>query len=194
MRRFSLFSLMLIVLCTLSFGACASKTPLERTIEARTEYTATLNSFSMKETPSVDPAAEIAADVEMTSDAEGGQGEDAEVDAESVDAEGMDGDEEAVELAPEMRQDAVLDVLIQHDSRAPLAGVTVDITMADGSQNELASWRRWIDTEGLLRANQRPVIVVLEDVSWEEGFGFSVEVRPLVPEGERGEYREFEGL
>lgn len=189
MRRFSLFSLMFIVFCALSFGACASKTPLERTIEARTEYTATLNSFSMKETPSVDPAADMAADIEMLSDADSEQGED----AESVDAEGMDDDEEAVEMAPEMRQDAVLDVIIQHDSRAPLAGVTVDITMADGSQ-ELASWRRWIDTEGLLPANQRPVIIVLEDVSWEEGFGFSVEVRPLVPEGERGEYREFEGL
>lgn len=93
-----------------------------------------------------------------------------------------------------MRLDAVLDVIVQHDSNKPLDGITLDVTMVDGQQNEVDSWRYWVDTKGLPKANQRPYSLVFEDVAYEEGYGFHVEVRSPIAPSERGDYREFEGL
>lgn len=179
LRRDRICLAFIVVCVTLAVG-CASKTPAERVTESRAAYKATLNSFFVKETP-----LEVALEAEV--------GEEGEAVAEATD-EVAPMDEEAMPVASAVRKDAVLDVIVQHQTANPLAGLTLDISMVDSAQNELEHWRYWVDTTGLPKANQRPYSIVFEDVAYEEGYGFHVEVRPSVPEAERGEYREFEGL
>jgi hypothetical protein len=165
------------VVCAALVAACASKTPAERVAESRSAYKATLNSFFVKETP-LEPVEEaMAGEAEAEDEAEAG--------AEA---------EDEMPMAVEVRKDAVLDVIVQHQTNDPLAGITLDISMVDGAQNELEHWQYWVDTTGLPKANQRPYSIVFEDVDYQEGYGFNVEVRQPVPESERGAYREFEGL
>ncbi|MDH3403784.1 MAG: hypothetical protein OEP45_09240 [Acidobacteriota bacterium] len=187
MSRTGRLSLLFLVICAVSLGACSSPTPLERVDASRAEYKASLNSFFVQETPLVEEAAPgegVEGEEEM--------GEEATGEPPAGSEEIAAGEEEA--LVVPGRLDAVLDVIVQHDSRSPLDGVTLDITMVDGEQRELARWTRWVDTAGLPKANQRPFSIVLEDVDYEEGYGFYVEVRPAVPAAERGAYREYDGL
>lgn len=169
------FFLALIVICGVSLVACASKTPLERVAQSRADYKATLNSYFIKETPIVEEAVELEEEAEAP-------------------AEEAAGDAEPMPAPEVLRQDAVLDVIVQHDTNEPLAGLTLDITMVDDDKNEVAHWLHWIDTSGLLKANQRPYSIVFEGVDYQEGYGFHAEVRHPVAESERGQYREFEGL
>ena len=183
MHRRNRLSLAFIVVCVVLVASCASRTPAAKVAASRAEYKATLNSFFVKETP---------LEVVMP---EGEEGEDdSEGMAPSDDAEAMMEGEEAPAMEIPVRQDAVLDIVVQHDTSRPLAGLTLDISMVDGQQNEIETWRRWVDTTGLPKANQRPYSVVLEDVAYTEGDGFSVEVRHPIPESERAQYSEFEGL
>jgi hypothetical protein len=185
-QRRSRFCLVFIVVCSALLAACASKTPAERVAESRSAYKATLNSFFVKETP---VEAEMAATPgEGEESAEMAAGSEAEAAGEGVDAEGE------MPVAVEVRKDAVLDVIVQHQTNDPLPGITLDISMVDGAQNEVAHWQYWVDTAGLPKANQRPYSIVFEDIAYQEGYGFNVEVRQPVPESERGAYREFEGL
>ena len=178
MQSASRLSLAFIVVCVIVLASCAGQTPVEKVAAARAEYKATLNSFFVKQTP-----------LEVMVP----EGEDDEATTEGDDAEALMEGEEAPEEIP-TRQDAVLDVIVQHDSAKPLAGLTLDITMVDNEQNEVESWLRWVDTTGLPKANQRPYSIVFEDVEYEEGYGFFVEVRHPIAESERSQYREFEGL
>lgn len=184
MVRFRFVLSLAIVVCALTLGACASKTPLEQLEESRSLYKATLNGFFAQEVPLVEEPA-------MDEAAEGEAGGEAEEPAAEGTEDGAEG--EAVEPVP-TRTDVTVDILVQHDAYVPLSGVTVDITMVDGEQNEVARWLRWVDTEGLPKANQKPVSMVFEDVPYQEGYGFHAEVRYPIPPAERGDYREFEGL
>jgi hypothetical protein len=115
--------------------------------------------------------------------------------AETGEGDSAEGLEDGAEPIPvPTRRDAVLDVIVQHDAYEALAGLTLDITLVDDGRNEIGRWLRWVDTEGLPKANQRPYSIVLEDVAYQEGYGFHVEVRHPVPVAERGDYREYEGL
>ena len=67
----------------------------------------------------------------------------------------------------------------------------VDISMVDAGEQEKNHWRVWFDTADIEKANVTQFTHILEDVSYEEGDGFFVEVRHPVPEEERGDYREF---
>lgn len=183
MHRSGRFSLVSIVVCVILLVSCASQTPVEKVAASRAEYKATLNSFFVKESP-LEVVAPEADEVE---------GEESEGAADEDPMEGVEG-EEAPPMEVPVRQDAVLDIIVQHDTAHPLDGITLDISMVDGAQKELESWRRWIDTTGLPKANQRPYSMVFEGVAYEEGYGFFVEVRSPIGESERGEYREFEGL
>ena len=185
MFRIGRISLVFIAICAVSLGACSSSTPLEKLEATRAEYKATLNSFFVKETPLESaPLAAVEGEVETADQAAGSEGSEGET----------EGEEEMAMVEPEVRLDAMLDVIVQHDSRNPLPGITIDVTMVDAAQQELGRWTRWVDTTGLPKANQRPVSLELEDVAYEEGFGFFVEVRSPIAESERGEYREYEGI
>jgi hypothetical protein len=180
MDRRTRFFLALIVICAVSLAGCASKTPVEHVAASRAAYKATLNSFFVKETPIVDETVDLVGEVESEAVTESG------AEPEAGDAGSMP--------APEVRQDAVLDVIVQHDTREQLAGLTLDVSMVDAEENEIRHWLHWIDTTGLLKANQRPYSIVFEDVDYQEGYGFHVEVRHPLADSELGQYREFDGL
>ncbi|MDX1503443.1 MAG: hypothetical protein R3325_13870 [Thermoanaerobaculia bacterium] len=170
----------LLAVATLTVVACAPKTPEERISQARGRYTARLNAFIVQETP-VEPEPVAA------------EGEGGEAPAEPVAVTDEAGEEgEAMEEAPvETRTDVELDLLVQHDLDTALPGITLDVTMASPDGTEKASWKIYVETAGLPKANQKQVSYILEDVDYQEGDGFAAEIRHPVPPEERGEYREF---
>lgn len=87
-------------------------------------------------------------------------------------------------------QRIVLDVLVEWSGNEPLPGLTLDVSMADPAGAEKVSRKVWIETAQLRRGGEQ-LALVLDDLPWQPGDGFFVEVRPSVPAAERGEYREF---
>ena len=170
--------------CTLLIAStivgCAPKSPEEQVAQIRSLYSARLNGFILEEEPVVTEVPELEA-VEI-------------VEGEEPPAE------EAVEAAvepiieTEVNQRVRLDILIQHRSDERLPGVTVDISMVDANQTEKGHWRVWFDTAEVTKATVTQFTHILEDVGYEEGDGFYVEIRQPIPAEERSEYREFSDL
>jgi hypothetical protein len=166
----------LILLIGVTALGCAQKSPEEKVAELRSYYSARLNGFILEEEPLV-----------------------AEVPDPDALAEVEEGVEEALaEAAPtgpmgqvEVEQKVRLDILIQHRSDQRLPGITVDISMVDPDQVEKNHWRVWFDTSEVPKATVTQFTHILEDVGYEEGDGFFLEVRHPIPVEERGEYREF---
>jgi hypothetical protein len=92
---------------------------------------------------------------------------------------------------PAAGQEIILDVLVQFDGTEPLPGITLDVSVADAAGKEKASRKVWVSTQGVARGVSRQVTVKLDDVPYQPGDGFFVEVRSPIPASERGEYREF---
>ena len=177
MRR--AFVLVLMFLAVVSVWGCKQATPEEKVAKTRARYEARLNSFFVRDVPVAgQEESEPMAD-DMEAEAEGGE-------------EPVEGDpsEESM-MAPETLQEVTLDIIVQHDAATALPGITLDITLVDAQQNVKGSWRLWVETEGLPKANQKPITHVLTDVGYEEGDGWNVEVRRPIPVEERGDYREF---
>jgi len=155
---------------------CGQKSPEDRVAAKRGLYSARLNGFLLEEEPLAVEVPELEA-------------------VEIVDEESVDGVEPGVieeELAPvEVMEKVRLDILIQHRSDENLPGVTVDITMVDSAEVEKGHWRAWFDTSEVAEATVTQFTHILEDVGYEEGDGFFVEIRHPIPVEERGDYREF---
>ena len=166
----------LILLVGVLVSSCAPKSAEEKVAELRSFYSARLNGFILEEEPMITEVPELAA-IEVTD-----EGTEAVVVEEEDIAPMAD-----IEVAQKVR----LDVLIQHRSHERLPGITVDISMVDSSQVEKGHWRVWFDTSEVVKATMTQFTHVLEDVGYEEGDGFFLEVRHPVPVEERGEYREF---
>jgi len=149
--------------------------PEERTAKLRSRYQARVNGFYVTAEPLV-----VEAMVEPEGSEEEAAGEDA--------VEG----EEAAEQEMVLSQNAHLDLIVQHDANEMLAGITVEIFMVDGAEQEKGRWQLWVDTSRLRKANQMQLTHVLEDVPYVEGDGFAAEVRIPIPAAERGDYREFD--
>jgi hypothetical protein len=169
--------------------ACEQPTHEERVTELRAKYEASLNGFAVRETP-------VAMDLETVP----GEGEAAtdealdEVAAEetgAVDVAGEEGEMEAGEaMEPMMRYDVILDIVVRHTSDEMLPGITLDLSHADAAGVEKEHRRLWVDTSDLAKGDSLQVNETLEDVDYDEGDGFHVEVRRPIPAAERGEYRE----
>ena len=172
------------VLCScavmLFLVACGGGSPEEKVARVRGMYSARLNGFIVQAKPAPEP--EIYTE-------EGAEPMAPEAALEEGEGEGEMA--EPMEMAPPANPDILLDVLIQHDSPDLLAGITVDVSMADGSGTEKGAWKIWFDTATVKKANATQYTHVLEDVPYEEGDGFFAEVRHPVPAEERGDYREF---
>lgn len=91
-------------------------------------------------------------------------------------------------------QEVVLDVLVQWDGKEPLDGVTIDLSVADAAGREKATRKLWVDTRGLGKGPGRQVTLTLDDLPYQAGDGFFVEVRAPIPAAERAQYREFEAV
>ncbi|HUP42372.1 MAG TPA: hypothetical protein VM599_04110 [Thermoanaerobaculia bacterium] len=161
----------------LALAACAGEPedPAERVAEARAGYTARLNSYAVDQVP-LDPAPA------PTVGPPGEAGTAGEPLGETAEAEAP------VEVP--LRQDVILDILVSREGHEALPGITVDVTQADSRDNEKASWKVYLDTSDLFRGPGVQMVHRLEDVVYEEGDGFFVEVRHPIPAAERGEYRE----
>ncbi len=160
---------------------CAPKSPEEKVAQLRSYYTARPIGFIVDARPE-EPMVEMALGAEVEPAAED----------ETMAAEASEGG--AIELDTEpvaMRQDVQLEILLQHDSPEKLPGVTLDISMVNAGEVEVAHWKLWVDTAKLPKATGTQFSHLLEDVDYEEGYAFSVEVRHPIPVEERSEYREF---
>jgi hypothetical protein len=166
----------LILLIGVTALGCAQKSPEEKVAELRSYYSARLNGFILEEEPLVAEVPDPDALAEVEEDVEDVLGEEAPT--------GPTGE---VEVEQKVR----LDILIQHRSEERLPGITVDISMVDPDQVEKNHWRVWFDTSEVPKATVTQFTHILEDVGYEEGDGFFLEVRHPIPVEERGEYREF---
>lgn len=83
----------------------------------------------------------------------------------------------------------VLDVLVAGGSKPPLAGLTVDVSMAGADGKEKAHRRAWVET-GTVGVSGEQKTVVFDDLDYQPGDGFWVEIRSPIPAAERGDYRE----
>jgi hypothetical protein len=153
--------------------ACAPQDPAERVARLRSQYQAELTSFVVRKPEPPEPVA-------VPEETAGEQA------AEPV------APEPAIEELP-TTSDVVLDILLSCNSREPLAGLTVDVSHVGAARQEKRRHRVWVDTGKLGNGAKTQVSHVLEDIDYEEGDGFHVEVRRLVPAGERGDYPEFSG-
>lgn len=88
------------------------------------------------------------------------------------------------------RPKILLDVTVRGESKPPLAGITLDVSMADGSGQEKVRRRVWVDTSAVGPGGEQTTLT-LDGLDFTPGDGFWVEVRTPVPPAERGDYREF---
>jgi len=167
-----------ILLIWVAAAGCALKSPEEKIAAVREQYSARLNGFILEEEPLLAEVPELEA-VEILGDEE--------IDGVATGEVSEDPTEAEVEVMQKVR----LDILIQHRSKEKLPGITLDISMVDSAETEKGHWRVWFDTSNVTEATVTQFTHILEDVGYEEGDGFFVEVRKPVPEAERGEYREF---
>lgn len=181
-------ALLLAAAVALGLAACEPLPPEEQVAELRGDYTAELNSFNVRETPMVEESGmEVGDETEMT---DLDTADEAGAAAEPAIEPAIEG-EEVVEEMP-MRQDVMLDIVLYKqsgDERLP--GLTLDVSQVDAQENDKASYRIWVDTSRLNKGSRRAVSYVLEDVDFEEGDKFAVEVRPNVPPEVRDQYQEF---
>lgn len=179
MNRLSTVRTVLYSCAALLLLAACGGSPEEKVARLRGMYSARLNSFLVQ--------AQLAPEPEIFTE----EGAEPMVPDEGM-AEGEGEDEmlEPMEAEP-AHPNILLDILIQHDSPELLAGITVDISMADSAGNEKGAWKVWFDTANVRKANITQYSHVLEDVPYVEGDGFFAEVRHPVPTEERGEYSEF---
>jgi hypothetical protein len=178
--------LVLSLALALSFAACA-KSGEERAAELRARYEAQLNAFAVRQQPELDldgaavPGPEGAGDAMPAGDAPPA-GDPADVPA----------DVPAAVPPPEVRQDVMLDILVSHTAPEKLPGITLDVSHVGADQKEKGHWRVWVDTSTLERGPGTQVTHVLEDVDYQPGDGFHVEVRPSIPPEERSQYLELQ--
>jgi len=177
----------------LALAACAGEPedPAERVAEARAGYTARLNSYAVDQVP-LEPAPAPTVGPPGGADPGAAVGEGAAGEAGAAgEPLGETAEAEAPVEVP-LRQDVILDILVSREGHEALPGITVDVTQADAQDNEKASWKVYLDTSDLSRGPGVQMVHRLEDVDFEEGDGFFVEVRHPIPAAERGEYREFQ--
>ena len=184
MRR--VHTLLLLIFAALTVWGCPKATPEERVAQARSRYSVTLNGFFAKE----EPVPEVAPETDAIGEAAAAAVAAEAAVAEEETAEG-EGEADEMEMEGPRGVDVLLDLIVQHDMDTALPGITVDLTMVDADRNEKGAWTLWIETDGLPKANQKQITHILEDVDYEDGDGFSVEIRSYVPPEDYGDYREF---
>ena len=177
---------LVVLVLLLAAVACAPASPEERVEQARAQTTVELLSFAVLEEPVVSPDAAMEPEESAADDAE-----DQAVDDSDETAAAADADAAEVEPAIEMSSDVILDLLVSSDADEPLAGFTVEYEHVDSRQQVKDARRLWIETPGLLRGVGTQLSVVVDDIDYEEGDGFSVTLLTPAPEAERSEYREF---
>lgn len=186
-RRFTVTAAILAAAVVLvSFAACKQLTPAEKVSKLRSEYSAELNSFTIRETPMTGAMGEEGMmDEGMEGEAMGDEAVGDQMD------EGMD----AMAMDVPTRKDAVLDIVLRKEGGTDrLPGITVDIYQVGPDEQQKATYRVYVDTSRLNPGSRKAVSDVLEDVDYSEGDGFAVEIRGAVPPEMYPEYQEYADL
>lgn len=193
-RRLPLLALMTLLLGAVI--ACQPKTPEEKIAAARAAYTVELNSWFPQE-PEPEVVAEDVAGEDPAGEAEAGAeaAEAAAVAEEAVEAGEGEGEGELefveVDNVGPRTVNVLFDLIVQFNGDEPLPGLTLEITRADASGNEKASMRHYQELPEHIKGDTKQVSFKLEGLEFEDGDGYSVTVRKVVPPEEQGEYREF---
>lgn len=183
MARIAVNFLVMALSITLIGGvvACAEKSPEERVASLRAKYTASLNGFFVKEEPMPMDSEEVV------------EGESVETDMPAPVEESTAGDDvDPIMEIPDTGKDVLLDFVVRQDSAEKLPGITVEISQADAQGVEKGHWRHWIDTSELEKGPGLQFSHTLEGIDYEEGDGFNVSIRQVIPPEEMSEYREFQ--
>lgn len=106
----------------------------------------------------------------------------------------LDASGNEVSIEPNVEKDILLDILVKSEADDALAGLTVDLEHVDSTGNLKASHRFFLETGDVRRGTVGTFSEKLVNVDFTEGDGFTVNVRSPVPEAERSEYREFDGV
>lgn len=187
-RKPLLLLLCLSLIAMLSIVGCAPKDPIERIAQSRQEYTVKLNQFLVQDPPAPEPAPEPMVDEADGEATDGDAGEEPATD--ETDA-GDYSDFEPEPVGPQPKN-VLFDLIVGYDGSDPLPGLTVEVSQIDPFQKEKATYRHYLELPNL-RTGTTQTDFVLENIMFEDGDGFSVDLRMVVPEAERGEYREFAG-
>jgi hypothetical protein len=91
-----------------------------------------------------------------------------------------------------VRADAILDIRVSSGGAEQLPGLTVDIAHLDAERRAKDRCRLWVETAALAPGRSTQVTHTLDDVAWETGDAYTVEVRKSIPAAERADYREFD--
>jgi len=165
---------------------CTPSDPIKRIAQSRQDYTVVLNNFLIREPSAAEPEPMMEGEEtagEMDTEA-------APADDEAVEGEGMETSGFEPEPVGPQPKNIFFDLLVGFDGSHPLTGLTVEISQVDPFQQERATYRHYLDLSSL-QSGSIQTDFVLENVMFEDGDGFSVDLRPVVPEAERGEYQEF---
>ena len=191
----------LTLACVVFLAGCPAKSPEEQIAEARSQYTVQLNTWAPRDPEVVvEEALEGEAEGAMAgapqAAAEAAGAAEAAVAAEAIVAEGEEAAEGEGEMDMEMEsgpktRPIFFDLIVRFDGYDALPGLTVDITHADAFEKEKAVYRQWLDTSGMAKSDTRQIDFILDDIAFEEGDVFSVQLRSNIPAEERGDYQEF---
>lgn len=181
-------TLALIAVALVALTACAPKT----VDQIRAQYSVELNAWMPLAPPAPEePMMDEAMEGEMGEAMEADAMEDEAMAGEGMEGEGADGMmEEAAPAGPTPR-DIQFDVVVRFSGQEPLPGVTIDITHADASEQQKGVYRHYVETTNFLPGEPFQETFKIEGVPFEDGDVFSASIRPVVPEAEKGEYREY---
>ena len=191
--------LLLPFLALVVLAACTPKTPQQVVEETRAQYKVTLNAFLPQEPAMDESMMEEPMEGEMSENGESmdtpdAMGEDQMAEGETMEGEMAEGEMTEGEMMDDgaaATRNIIFDVLVQFSGTKPLPGLTLDITQADAFEKEKATFRYYLETGPMVKSEAKQMSFTLEDVAFETGDVFSVELRSTVPAAEQGEYREF---
>lgn len=181
---FSAVARVAVVALAVVLAACGAQTPEDRVAELRADHDVILNSFQVLEQPTGAADGAAAAVDEPV--------EDEAAEEEATEGETAATVDDAAAAPTTVRQDVLLDMIVRNlSSDGGLPGLTLDVEQADGTGTAKAAYRIYVDTSAIGPGGERAITHRLEDVDFEPGDGFHVEIRQAIPPEQRSDYREF---
>jgi|GEM_PF-698661 hypothetical protein len=168
----------------LSVG-CEQLTPEQKVAQMRSRYEATVNTAGFVVRPHAPEVVEPPDD----GTGEGVAGEEVGGEVGEVGEEGDESDALAAPAEP-TGYDVTVDILVSNRNSENLSQLTIDVIHTDGERNEKGRYQVTIDASGITKGGNSQVAHTLENIPFEEGDGFTTEVRNPVPDGEKSKYPE----
>ncbi len=178
----------------LAVTGCKPQSPEAKVTAARSQFTVQLQNFTANLPPSEDDIdfteeEAMAGEAAMTAEA-AVTAETAEVAEETAEEAGDDPEVMDEEMGPKVPE-IILHLLVRFKGEEALPGITVEVTRQDPFGKEYQPTLHWIETAGMTKTDVQQVDLKFESPDFEEGDGFSVFLRSVLPPEERAGYREY---